>query len=274
MHSDSRGYFYRKKRVNGRVVSEYIGGGQVAQILAQLDEREREKRGAQREAVAAQIEQWRASDRAAKGAFDFVSIVLGAALQSAGYHQHARGEWRRKRATTNSKDMAKQTKQTNALAAKADFSQTLALAQSGDAQAAREVFAMIKGAASERAFVAVLADVGTRNQKHITEGMGFNTPFLSGAIERQLEIMRADLGGEDAPPLERMLIERILSCWLLVNSLEGQVSNQGHPALSEQLDKRLQRAHKRHLSAVLALAQVRKLNISIQINLANQQINL
>src|SRR5450631_4527732 len=38
-----RGYYYRVRRENGRVVREYVGRGWVAELIAQLDKLEREK---------------------------------------------------------------------------------------------------------------------------------------------------------------------------------------------------------------------------------------
>ncbi len=43
---ESRGngsYYYRKQRIGGRVVSEYVGQGEVAGLVAQLDAIERTK---------------------------------------------------------------------------------------------------------------------------------------------------------------------------------------------------------------------------------------
>ena len=44
-------------------------------------------------------------------------------------------------------------------------------------------------------------------------------------------------------------------------------------AQGERYQRRIDRAHKRHLSAVRALAQVRKMGPAVQINIAEKQIN-
>jgi hypothetical protein len=41
----------------------------------------------------------------------------------------------------------------------------------------------------------------------------------------------------------------------------------------EYYQKRLDRAHRRHLSAIRTLAQIRKLAPAVQINIAEKQIN-
>ena len=42
-------YYYRKKRDGNRVISEYLGCGELAYLIAQFDEIECEKRRNQRE---------------------------------------------------------------------------------------------------------------------------------------------------------------------------------------------------------------------------------
>jgi hypothetical protein len=44
-------------------------------------------------------------------------------------------------------------------------------------------------------------------------------------------------------------------------------------AQAEYYQRRIDKAHKRHLSAVKALAQLRKMGPAIQINVAEKQIN-
>jgi hypothetical protein len=39
-----RGYYYCVRKVNGRVVREYVGTGEVAELVAQMDALERERR--------------------------------------------------------------------------------------------------------------------------------------------------------------------------------------------------------------------------------------
>ena len=211
---DKRGYYYRKKREGGRVVSEYLGSGEAAELALVQDALDAEEHRAQRAEIAAQVEQWKGEDKTTKAAFDLVSQVLGVAFESAGYWQHARGEWRKRRAISNN-DMAKS--KAGGLVKTTDMMQLMSLAQSGDSQAAQDFLATLRGQPGEGEMIAVFADLGTKAQNYLLEQMGINTPFLSGVFSRQLDLMRQDLGGKDAPPLERMLIERIVTCWIVVN---------------------------------------------------------
>jgi hypothetical protein len=97
-------------------------------------------------------------------------------------------------------------------------------------------------------------------------------------MEHQLESMRLEIAGENSSPLEVLLAERIVATWLQVQLFEGlYASSLGKHTLLAQANyyqKRLDRAHGRHLSAIRALAQIRKMGPAVQIiNIAEKQIN-
>ena len=86
---------------------------------------------------------------------------------------------------------------------------------------------------------------------------------LKESLGLKLADLRNDLGHTDASPLERLLIERVAACWLSINYGEvhlAQLRQRNAPAPQLNVVERfLDRAHNRHLSAVKQLAQVRKL---------------
>jgi hypothetical protein len=90
-------YYYRSRRIGGRVVREYIGTGNVAGLVAQLDEIEREKKRCQAEDLKIQRDRARALEEPFERIDEVAELLGRAALAAAGYHQHKRGEWRRKR---------------------------------------------------------------------------------------------------------------------------------------------------------------------------------
>ena len=82
-----------------------------------------------------------------------------------------------------------------------------------------------------------------------------------------------------ASELEKLLIQRVVLCWMDVNCCEAQYHQQAKAGLSagcEELHQsRINHAHRRHLSATKALAQVRKLQLpAMQVNIADKQINI
>lgn len=90
-------YYTRSRREDGRVVREYIGGGRVGELVAQLDAIERDKRETDRECAKIERERMAARDVSMAELNELADLVARAALSAAGYTQHHRGEWRKRR---------------------------------------------------------------------------------------------------------------------------------------------------------------------------------
>lgn len=90
-------YYTRSRKVNGRVVREYIGTGRVAELAAQLDVIERERRKLGALDLHRQKAELDALDANLKALTEMTNLVARAALLAAGYRQHKRGEWRKRR---------------------------------------------------------------------------------------------------------------------------------------------------------------------------------
>jgi hypothetical protein len=89
---NSRRYYYRKRRHAGRVVSEYLGAGPLAEAASTLDALEQQLRRAARR----QREAHRALDTQVNHACDLTHALTSAALLLAAHHTH-KGQWRQKR---------------------------------------------------------------------------------------------------------------------------------------------------------------------------------
>lgn len=94
---DSRGYYYRAQKRDGRVARTYVGKGYAAELAAYVDEVARLDRQARRierdqavaylKALEVPVEQ-----------FHRAALALAAAeLEAAGFHRPKRGPWRRRR---------------------------------------------------------------------------------------------------------------------------------------------------------------------------------
>lgn len=77
------------------------------------------------------------------------------------------------------------------------------------------------------------------------------------AVLRKLELLRQDLGTTQANALDRLLVERVVACWLHLHYLELSASE--YINVAERHQKQIQRAHQNYLSAIKTLATVRKL---------------
>ena len=94
-------YYTRSRKVNGRVVREYVGGGEIGAVAAQLDEIERERREHERRRWRMEKEEIETFDRSITKVCQMADIIAKAAMVAAGYHLH-RGEWRRRRVHNDS----------------------------------------------------------------------------------------------------------------------------------------------------------------------------
>ncbi len=92
----SERYYYRKRRINGRVVSEYVGRGAEDEQIAAADELARDARAEARAAQQARLAEFEALDQDVKAFGVMVDTLMRLALEANGYHQH-KGQWRRKR---------------------------------------------------------------------------------------------------------------------------------------------------------------------------------
>jgi hypothetical protein len=93
-----RGYYYRVRKVSGRVVREYVGGGAIGELCAELDEIERQERGRKRRYQKKERDKIEALKKQLDGLEAVADLAARAALLAAGFRKHKRGEWRRRRA--------------------------------------------------------------------------------------------------------------------------------------------------------------------------------
>jgi hypothetical protein len=86
-------YYYHKRKVNGKAVSEYMGAGDGAVLMALMHQEAAHKRQTWQ---ASKDEQTRL-DKEIDELRDQVQAIVTATLLVAGYHQHKR-MWRKQRA--------------------------------------------------------------------------------------------------------------------------------------------------------------------------------
>ena len=90
-------YYYRSRRVDGRVVKQYLGAGRAGELAAQQDAQERAKRAAEAAVWRDERAELEAADAPMQELDALVRLLTRGALLAAGYHRHNRGEWRRRR---------------------------------------------------------------------------------------------------------------------------------------------------------------------------------
>ena len=296
MHQDRRGYWYRTSRSGGCVVREYMGRGEVAALGARLEELDAQEREEERRLERARLEaaqaQARAEDEPVERLCVDVERVLRQVLEGAGYHLHARSQWRKRRTDTMSKGTTSTERGTAATDAATDAAKgtaadtSPALRALSDAQLlAMPTLAELKALqdqahtdeAAARRFVDLMEmadkpseprgylrkrDIAAIAEHSMLQAYGSGDKLAAEIGRRRFETMRLELAGPNPTPLEEMLVERVALCWFHVHLCEvtlAQRQTEMTLAVAEYQQKRLDRAHKRHLSAIKALAQVRKM---------------
>jgi hypothetical protein len=90
-------YYTRSREEGGRVVREYVGAGPVAELAAKTDALKRLRHEEEAKAWREERESLEALDRPVEELCETAEILARATLLAAGYHQHHRSEWRKKR---------------------------------------------------------------------------------------------------------------------------------------------------------------------------------
>jgi hypothetical protein len=124
--------------------------------------------------------------------------------------------------------------------------------------------------------VARIIDLARDVERGLVEKMSGDDVFTQEAIPRNLKAMRREIAGENPSPLERLLAERITVCWLELQYFQTiYTQNLGNLSItqSDYHQRRIDKAHRRYLSSIKVLAQIRKMGPAVQINIAEKQIN-
>jgi hypothetical protein len=132
--------------------------------------------------------------------------------------------------------------------------------------------------------IAEASDIAQRAQAMLTKTIAAGEPLVEEALERRLALMREEIAGENASPLEILLTERVVAGWLLVEVLEGLIAAQyykGAPKSSRlppsyiiQQSRILESATRRYLAAIRELARVRKLQAGAPPVQVDMQVNV
>ena len=145
-------------------------------------------------------------------------------------------------------------------------------AQDGD----KTALPTLRRVLDEEPRIARIVDLARDVERSIARRMSGEDVFTQEAIPRNLKTMRKDIAGENPSPLERLLTERIALCWLELQYFEviySQSIGQLTIPQGDHHQRRIDKAHRRYLSSIKTLAQIRKMGPMLQINIAKKQIN-
>jgi hypothetical protein len=104
------------------------------------------------------------------------------------------------------------------------------------------------------------------------------TPALKESLKAGYEQLQREMGADNAPMLEQLLIQQVVLSWLRLNIIEYKytaVTSESIPLTrADYWERRLSAAQRRFLRACATLGSIRKMNLSpVQVNIAQQQVN-
>jgi hypothetical protein len=155
-------------------------------------------------------------------------------------------------------------------------------AEAGEADARQELKRTLRQSAPE--VIARASDIGRKAQHLLIETAAAGDPLTEYALSGRLDMMREEIAGENPTPLETLLTERVVACWMLVELFEAFMA----PQLSTRTSKKNRMsfhilkhylrwqevANKRYLAAIRELARLRKLQSNTPGIQFNTQVNI
>jgi hypothetical protein len=249
-------YYTRTHKVQGRYRREYVGGGTVGELAAAADALRRANRQAALVARRAEHARLMEAGRPLIELDRLCSLLASAALAAGGYHKHG-GEWRRAMTPNTQPDKAANPAPEKRL---------------DDQQVKYIVAAAMRG---ERAALPDLARVlderpelwrmsgdlaAQAQQSWLTLAAGKDL-FFQESLRRQAAQLRTDLAGPEASPLEQLLVERVVACWIQVSYSDAAYAQMRGATFAQDAaaQKKQNAAQTRYLQAIKQLAIVRKL---------------
>jgi hypothetical protein len=156
-------------------------------------------------------------------------------------------------------------------------------AEDGDREARKELRERLLDSTPE--VLVRASDVARRAQHMLIDTAAGGSALTEYALSGRLDLMRNEIAGDNPTPLETLLTEQVVSCWMWLQLLDALMS--GQFSISEEAKaKRVgvayllkmlkiqESAHRRLLASIQALARVRKLQANTPGIQFNTQINV
>lgn len=124
------------------------------------------------------------------------------------------------------------------------------------------------------------ADMAYQANESWIKLVSYDSLFMKEGLSERLAKLRKDLLGPSPSAIDRLLVDRIVICWLQVHHadyLAANLQSRGNYTFEQgtYYQERQGRAQRRYLAAVKTLSQVRKLLVPVvQVNIAKKQTNV
>ena len=279
-HGKTRQYFYKSRKVNGKVVKDYYGCGLTAELFSALDA----ERKWQREQARIQRERLASIDRQVDEFCQFVDGIATGFLVSQGFYRHKgnRSHWRKRRGFQHIENLytsqeTNMTEPTNRIDMNNVCDQLSQLVQQGETGDANAIMAL-RPVVSDLAIYEHAIDMGKEVKDNLTFYMANGDRAVQESLIAEME-MRKDAFIQAVSPASLfeqymfdLLSEEMEIC--RIQTRHADVVDARHSP-QEATQKRQDRAHKRYQNAIKTTAQVYKAlrgKPSVQVNLAQNQV--
>jgi hypothetical protein len=110
-----------------------------------------------------------------------------------------------------------------------------------------------------------VGDLGYQVEQSIFRRIFSDHPACQVSIQEQMIEIKRDLGYESGSSVERLMIQRICVCWLALHVAELELVQEVSNASESKRQERVDRAQRRYIQALKALASVRRLIVKVSI---------
>jgi hypothetical protein len=235
------------------VVRQYLGRGEEARLAAALVQERQRQRQVDRQARQADQQVWEAACEPLADLIARTDLLLRAVLLANGYHQHHHGEWRRRM------DATVETASPKAPAPLA-LQEIVKRAQEGDLSVLPDLRRALD---ANPQFCEDCGNLATQAENSWLRLLAGKDLLVWEAVGRKLEELRTELCGSAPSPLEKLLVDRVVACWLQTTHADlifAQARGvHASPGALREVMKRQESSQKRYLAAMKQLALVRKL---------------
>ena len=266
------GRYYRcSRRVNGRVVNEHVGGGELGEAIAGLDDAERMGRRIDAGLAQADRDVHGYAVRDVLGIDEFLGNLFTALARQSGFHLHHR-QWRRDRRTSTMSSIRSLRKQIEKLGQQMEQSKRAPLMAANFGGVPEADRATLRAAAKGDAAALAKAQPYLTDPKYIKawgNPMYAARCWLVGQVagddavigrttHARVTMLHDELDFADSSMLEKIAITRIVHNWLAVAALEAKCCQTAFQSRERtNAEKSLSQAERRLLQAIKTLAFLR-----------------
>ena len=275
----NRQYYRRSRRVNGRVVTEHIGGGTMGELSASLDHSERMIRRMDSGFARADREVFGSTVRDVFEIGDFLGAVFAVLARQSGLHQHHR-QWRRTRRAIDMSGTPFSKKELERLGQQLEQPQhwraplmvpsfeglpeadraTLQAAAKGDAAALEKA----KPYLTDPKYIRLWGNPMTAARCWLVGQVAGNDDVVASATHARVVMLQNELGFGTANMLEKLAITRIVHNWLSVAALDVRACQTPFQSRERtNVEKSLGQAERRLMQAIKTLAFLRECSAAV-----------